>query len=140
VGGGLAGLPVRPFGAPRGGGGVPGGSPRGRASGARGARARAGSLFPPASLGVLNALSQVGMVLYMFLIGLELDHEALSAGRGAAVLTSHASIAVPFALGVSLALAVHHRFAPDGIPFVAFALFLGAAMSVTAFPVLARIL
>jgi K+:H+ antiporter len=100
----------------------------------------ASSLFPPASLGVLNALSQVGMVLYMFLIGLELDHEALSAGRGTAVLTSHASIAVPFALGVSLALTLHHQFAPDGIPFVAFALFLGAAMSVTAFPLLARIL
>ncbi len=104
------------------------------------APALASSLFPAASLGVLNALSQVGMVLYMFLIGLELDHEALSAGRGAAVLTSHASIAVPFVLGVTLALALHSRFAPPGISFVAFALFLGAAMSVTAFPVLARIL
>jgi Kef-type K+ transport system membrane component KefB len=100
----------------------------------------AASLFPPASLGVLSALSQVGMVLYMFLIGLELDHEALAAGRGTAVLTSHASIAVPFALGVTLALALYRDFAPPGIPFLAFALFLGAAMSVTAFPVLARIL
>src|SRR5262245_14206657 len=100
----------------------------------------AASLFPPASLGVLNALSQVGMVLYMFLIGMELDHEALAAGRGTAVLTSHASIAVPFALGVTLALTLHRSFAPPGIPFLAFALFLGAAMSVTAFPVLARIL
>jgi Kef-type K+ transport system membrane component KefB len=100
----------------------------------------ASSLFPAASLGVLSALSQVGMVLYMFLIGMELDHEALSAGRGTAVLTSHASIAVPFALGVVLALALHARFAPPGIAFLAFALFLGAAMSVTAFPVLARIL
>src|SRR5262249_3705610 len=100
----------------------------------------ASGLFPPASLGALRALSQVGMVLCMFLIGMELDHEALAAGRGAAVLTSHASIAVPFALGVSLALVLHREFAPPGIPFVAFALFLGAAMSVTAFPVLARIL
>src|SRR5262245_19276586 len=100
----------------------------------------AASLFPPASLGVLSALSQVGMVLYMFLIGMELDHEALAAGRGTAILTSHASIAVPFALGVSLAVALHRELAPPGIPFVAFALFLGAAMSVTAFPVLARIL
>jgi Kef-type K+ transport system membrane component KefB len=80
------------------------------------------------------------MVLYMFLIGMELDHEALAAGRGTAVLTSHASIAVPFALGVTLALFLQGRFAPAGIPFLAFALFLGAAMSVTAFPVLARIL
>src|SRR5262245_53316431 len=90
----------------------------------------AASLFPTASLGVLNALSQVGMVLYMFLIGMELDHEALAAGRGTAVLTSHASIAVPFALGVTLALVLHREFAPPGIPFLAFALFLGAAMSV----------
>ncbi len=98
------------------------------------------ALFPASSLAVLSSLSQVGMVLYMFLIGMELDPEALSAGRRTAVLTSHASIVVPFALGVTLALALYRRFAPPGIPFLAFALFLGAAMSVTAFPVLARIL
>ena len=100
----------------------------------------AASLFPVSSLGALSALSQVGMVLYMFLIGLELDSGALRAGHRTAVLTSHVSIVVPFALGVTLALAFYGRFAPPGIPFTAFALFLGAAMSVTAFPVLARIL
>ncbi len=97
-------------------------------------------LFPAASLGALSALSQVGMVLYMFLIGLELDTEALRARSRTAVLTSHVSIVVPFALGATLALALYRGFAPPGIPFTAFALFLGAAMSVTAFPVLARIL
>jgi Kef-type K+ transport system membrane component KefB len=100
----------------------------------------AAHLFPASSLGILSALSQVGMVLYMFLIGMELDYAALQAGRHTAVLTSHVSIVVPFTLGVTLSLALYRRFAPPGIPFTAFALFLGAAMSVTAFPVLARIL
>ena len=100
----------------------------------------AADLFPASSLGILSALSQVGMVLYMFLIGMELDYAALQAGRHTAVLTSHVSIVVPFTLGVTLSLALYRRFAPPGIPFTAFALFLGAAMSVTAFPVLARIL
>jgi Kef-type K+ transport system membrane component KefB len=104
------------------------------------APALAAALFPPTSLAVLSALSQVGMVLYMFLIGMELDSGALRAGRRTAVLTSHVSIVVPFALGVTLALLLYRRFAPPGIPFTPFALFLGAAMSVTAFPVLARIL
>ncbi len=98
------------------------------------------SLFPPASLPVRSALSEVGMVLYMFLVGMDLDLEALRARRGTALLTSHASIAFPFVLGSALALGLFDRFAPKGIPFTPFALFLGAAMSVTAFPVLARIL
>lgn len=104
------------------------------------APAAAGALFPPSSLGALSALSQVGMVLFMFLVGLELDTTALRAQGHAAVLTSHVSIVFPFALGATLALAVYGRFAPPGVPFAVFALFLGAAMSVTAFPVLARIL
>jgi Kef-type K+ transport system membrane component KefB len=100
----------------------------------------AAALFPPASLGTLGALSQVGMVLFMFLVGLELDTTSFRTHGQAAVLTSHASIVFPFALGTTLALAVYGRFAPRGVPFAVFALFLGAAMSVTAFPVLARIL
>jgi Kef-type K+ transport system membrane component KefB len=97
-------------------------------------------LFPPSSLGVLSALSQVGMVLYMFVVGMELDTGTLRERGGTALLTSHVSIVVPFALGSALALALFGRFAPPGVAFVPFALFLGAAMSVTAFPVLARIL
>jgi Kef-type K+ transport system membrane component KefB len=100
----------------------------------------ASSLFPPSSLGALSSVSQIGMVLFMFLVGLELDTASLRAQGQAAILTSHVSIVVPFALGAGLALALYPRFAPPGIPFSAFALFLGAAMSVTAFPVLARIL
>jgi Kef-type K+ transport system membrane component KefB len=98
------------------------------------------ALFPPASLGYLSALSQVGLLLFMFLVGLEFD-PALIRGRGrAVVLISNVSIAVPFALGSGLALYLYPRLADPGVPFAAFTLFLGAAMSITAFPVLARIL
>jgi len=100
----------------------------------------AAALFPPQGFALLGSLSQVGMVLYMFLVGMDLDTSALREKSGAALLTSHTSIAVPFALGTALALGLYHRFAPPGVAFVPFALFLGAALSVTAFPVLARIL
>ena len=97
-------------------------------------------LFPADSLVALNALSQVGIVLFMFVVGLELD-PALVRERGhAAVLTSHASITAPFLLGALLALPLYASFAGPGVRFAHFALFMGAAMSVTAFPVLARIL
>ena len=97
-------------------------------------------LFPTGSLRFLNALSQIGLLLFMFLVGLELDLRLLR-GRGhAAVLTSHASITAPMFLGSALALVLYPRLAERGVSFVAFSLFLGAAMGVTAFPVLARIL
>ena len=98
------------------------------------------TVFPPASLGYLNALSQLGLLLFMFMVGLEFDPR-LMRGRGhTAVVTSHASITLPFALGALLALYLYPALAPEGVHFVGFALFMGAAMSVTAFPVLARIL
>jgi Kef-type K+ transport system membrane component KefB len=97
------------------------------------------ALFPPASLAFLNALAQVGLLLFMFLVGLEFD-PALLRSRGQVVLTSHASIIAPFLLGTALSLLLYSRLAPAGVAFIPFALFMGAAMSVTAFPVLARIL
>jgi len=97
-------------------------------------------LFPAASMGFLNTLCQIGLVLFMFLVGLELDPRLLK-GRGhIAVVTSHVSIIAPFLLGTALALPLYARLAPAGVAFSSFALFLGAAMSITAFPVLARIL
>ena len=98
------------------------------------------ALFPAASLGFLSALAQVGLVLFMFLVGLELDWSSLRNRAQAAVITSHASIGVPMLLGVLLATTLFPAFAPQGVRFAPFALFLGAAMSVTAFPVLARII
>lgn len=99
-----------------------------------------GSLFPASSLGALQLLSQIGVILFMFVVGIELDVEHLRAKAHAAVLVSHASIIVPFFLGAMLALVVYRSLAPEGVPFSAFALFIGVAMSITAFPVLARIL
>jgi Kef-type K+ transport system membrane component KefB len=97
-------------------------------------------LFPESSWAILQMLSQVGVLLYMFVVGLELDPAHLRARAHAAVAVSHFSIIVPFVLGVVLAFGLYSAHAPAGTPFHAFALFLGIAMSITAFPVLARIL
>lgn len=98
------------------------------------------ALFPAPSLGWLSALSQLGLVLFLFLVGLETNLRRIAGEANTAIMASHTSIAVPFVLGVALALPLSARFGVPGIPFAHFALFLGAAMSVTAFPVLARIL
>ena len=98
------------------------------------------ALFPPESLGRLDTLSQVGLLFFMFLVGLEFDPKLLR-GRGhAAVVISHVSIIAPFFLGSALALYLYPRLSDSSVSFTGFALFMGAAMSVTAFPVLARIL
>ncbi len=97
------------------------------------------SLFPTESLGNLQFLSQIGLILFMFVIGMELDLKVLKNKANEAVVISHASIVIPFALGISLAYYVYHKFAPQGVEFLSFSLFLGIAMSITAFPVLARI-
>jgi Kef-type K+ transport system membrane component KefB len=102
--------------------------------------AAGGWLLPPGVAPFLGAIAQLGVVLYMFQIGLELNHTALR-GRGRIVVAvSHASIVVPFLLGAALALWLYPRFAPASVGFTAFALFMGVAMAITAFPVLARIL
>lgn len=97
------------------------------------------TLFPKESLGNLQFLSQIGLILFMFVVGMELDLKVLRNKAHDAVVISHASIIFPFALGVGLAYFIYQTFAPQGVPFLAFGLFLGIAMSITAFPVLARI-
>ena len=98
------------------------------------------ALFSADVLPFLDVLAQIGLILFMFLIGLELDVRLIR-GRGhAAAAVSHASIIVPFLSGVALALAIFSRLGSAEGEFVPFALFLGASMSITAFPVLARIL
>ncbi len=96
-------------------------------------------LFPKESLGNLQFLSQIGLILFMFVIGMELDLKVLKNKAKEAVVISHASIVIPFALGMGLSYFIYHQFAPDGIEFLSFSLFMGIAMSITAFPVLARI-
>jgi Kef-type K+ transport system membrane component KefB len=104
------------------------------------APALSSSLFPAASLDHLNAVSQLGLMLFMFLVGLRLDTGQLRKLGRLAVVTSNASILVPMTLGVALGARLYPRFAPPSSTRVAFELFMGAAMSVTAFPVLARII
>ena len=97
-------------------------------------------LFPAASMETLKLLSQIGVVLFMFVVGMELDVVHLRQRAHTAVMVSHASIIVPFLLGASLSLLLYRSLAPAETSFTAFALFMGIAMSITAFPVLARIL
>jgi Kef-type K+ transport system membrane component KefB len=97
-------------------------------------------LFPPPSMGFLNALSQIGVIIFMFLVGLGINPKELKSHGHAAVLTSHVSITAPFVLASLLAMYLYPRLSDSSVPFTNFALFMGAAMSITAFPVLARIL
>lgn len=96
-------------------------------------------LFPVSSLDNLKFLSQIGLIFFMFVVGMELDLRVLKNKAKEAVIISHASIIIPFTLGLILAYTIYTDFAPKGIEFLSFGLFLGIAMSITAFPVLARI-
>src|SRR5690606_14544133 len=98
------------------------------------------SLFPVESLGNLQVLSQIGLILFMFMVGMELDLKIIKNKAHDAVVVSHASIIIPFALGMVLAyFFIYESLAPAGVEFSYFALFVGISMSITAFPVLARI-
>jgi Kef-type K+ transport system membrane component KefB len=97
-------------------------------------------LFPPQSMNSLKLLSQVGIIIFMFVVGTEINIRHMRRYAHAAVLVSHASIVIPFFLGTAFCLIIYPAYAPASIPFHAFALFMGVAMSITAFPVLARII
>ena len=97
------------------------------------------ALFPPDSLGSLNVLSQIGLILFMFMVGMELDVKSLKNQARDAVVISQTSIYIPFTLGIGLAYFLYQTFAPHGARFISFSLFIGIALSITAFPVLARI-
>ncbi len=98
------------------------------------------ALFPNYVIPALGIIAQVGVVLYMFLVGLDLNTARLRERSHTALAISHASIVCPFVLGSILSLYLYPRLSTSDVPFTAFALFLGVSMSVTAFPVLARIL
>ena len=97
-------------------------------------------LLPPDAAPFLGVIAQIGVILYMFLIGLELDLGVLRSRLSMTIAISQASIVVPFALGAALALVLFESLAPAGVPLSSFLLFIGVSMSITAFPVLARIL
>jgi len=96
-------------------------------------------VFPDKSMDNLKFLSQIGLILFMFVVGMELELKTLKNKANDAVVISHASIIFPFTLGVGLAYLLYSEFAPKDVNFLSFALFIGISMSITAFPVLARI-
>lgn len=97
-------------------------------------------LFPPESLTNLGLLSQVGLVLFMFVIGMELDFSVLKNKINETLVISHAGILVPFFLGILSSYWIYEEYAASHTSFLPFALFIGISMSITAFPVLARII
>lgn len=97
------------------------------------------ALFPVESLSNLQFLSQIGLIFFMFIVGMDLDLRVLKKKANDAVIISHASIVIPFTLGMGLAYLIYESFAPEDIHFLSFGLFIGIATSITAFPVLARI-
>ncbi len=97
-------------------------------------------LFPPESLNSLQFFSQIGLILFMFIVGMDVDIKVITTRAPEALVVSHASIIFPFTLGMVLAYYIFSSFAPAGVSFLSFSLFIGISMSITAFPVLARIL
>jgi len=93
-------------------------------------------VFPASSMPALTVLSQVGLLLFMFVVGLEVDLKRILRQPAAVVLISNVSIVLPLVMGVGLAKVLYPEFAVKQVPFSTFALFMGTAMSITAFPVL----
>ena len=98
------------------------------------------ALLPPGVMPLLRLHAQAGVIFFMFLVGLELDGQMIRQSSRATIFISHASIVLPFVLGYGLAHVLYPRLAPPSVQFTPFALFIGVSMSITAFPVLARIL
>lgn len=96
------------------------------------------ALFPKGSLDMLTILSQVGLILFMFTIGAELDLKAVRKRLSSVIFISQASMIIPFAIGLAAAWFLYDEFAPPNISLLSFSLFIGISMSITAFPVLAR--
>ncbi|MFD4606314.1 cation:proton antiporter [Streptomyces sp. NPDC058464] len=97
-------------------------------------------LFPQSALPYIGVLGNIGLLVFMFLVGLELDLKSLRGNSRTAVAVSQAGIALPLLLGTLLALGMYGDFAPPGTGRLPFVLFIAVSMSITAFPVLARIL
>lgn len=96
-------------------------------------------IFPESSIGSIKLLSEIGLVLFMFIVGMELDLKVIKSRLNYSVIISHSCIAILFTLGIALAYCIYPYYSADHTRFVPFALFMGIAMSITAFPVLARI-
>ncbi|MFD5099846.1 cation:proton antiporter domain-containing protein [Streptomyces albidochromogenes] len=97
-------------------------------------------ILPPSALPITSALGNLGLLAFLFLIGLELDLRSLGSTRGAVAAISLSGVLLPMALGAALGSALYPHFAPDGVGRLPFTMFVAVALSITAFPVLARIL
>jgi Kef-type K+ transport system membrane component KefB len=97
-------------------------------------------IFAAGSLGPLRLLRQIGVTLFMFIVGMDLEAGELRTRGRSAVWISQIGILAPYLSGMAAAFFLYPRYAGPGAPFLPFALFLGIAMSITAFPVLVRIL
>jgi Kef-type K+ transport system membrane component KefB len=97
-------------------------------------------VFAPASLDALRLFSQIGVCIFMFAVGMELDLSQVRHSAHRFLVIGHSSILIPYFFGVVLALFLYNSYAPPAASFTSFALFIGISMSITAFPVLVRIL
>jgi Kef-type K+ transport system membrane component KefB len=98
------------------------------------------SIFPAESLNYLNLTATIGLVLFLFLTALEVDVRIIKRNAKSSMMISLAGIAIPFAMGAGIAVPIYGLFVDQTIKFSYFVLFTGVAMSITAFPVLCRIL
>ncbi len=97
-------------------------------------------LFPETIFPFISRIAQLGIILYMFIVGLELELDVLKEKASSILVVAYGSMALPFLLGIAISIPLFKEFAPSGVTFESFAVFMGVAMSITAFPVLARIL
>lgn len=102
------------------------------------------NIFPTESMAVLTNVANLGLLLFLFLVGLEADTRMFRSNWGVALSVGLCSMIVPFGLGVAVAWGLYQEFGSEGnmdnIEFGTFALFIGTALAITAFPVLCRIL
>jgi Kef-type K+ transport system membrane component KefB len=97
-------------------------------------------IFPHNSFMSLQFLSQIGLAFFMFVVGMELDISKIKSKTHDAFIISQAGISFSFFLGTCVSFYIFTELAPENVSFLSFALFIGIAMSITAFPVLARII
>lgn len=97
-------------------------------------------IFPPTSLPMLNLTSTIGLILFLFLIGLEVDVRLMKRNMRSSMVISVAGLIIPLGLGAALAVPIYHEFIDPSVKFGQFVLFVAVAIGITAFPVLCRIL